>query len=242
MKMVKEEGQKVRRRKRSVIEMGSIPHGTYEGSIRSKAGIRNRNRDIPYRLVMSAVKGHSVEEDEEDDVVEYVARFVKDIGKLSWDNYFISLAFLTASRSACSRLHVGCVIVKDTRIISVGYNGFLPGAPHTSRVINGHEQSTVHAEQNCISDCAKRGVAVGGATAFVTHYPCVNCAKVLAAAGIGCVKFYYDYKNSDVVRDLFAESGVRVVKLRLKEVKIDGYVEHGDEEKSVTEKERVDGE
>ena len=81
---------------------------------------------------MSARDRQIEQEDDHDDVVEYVARFVKDIGKLSWDNYFISLAFLTASRSACSRLHVGCVIVKDTRIISVGYNGFLPGAPHTS--------------------------------------------------------------------------------------------------------------
>ena len=221
--MVKEEEQKVIRVERSVTEVVSIQVNTYESTRR-----KNRNRDSRYIEVMSGREREVDQEEENDDVVEYVARFVKDIGKLSWDNYFISLAFLTASRSACSRLHVGCVIVKDTRIISVGYNGFLPGAPHTSRIVDGHEQSTVHAEQNCISDCAKRGVAVGGSTAFVTHYPCVNCAKVLAAAGVSCVKFYYDYKNSDVVRDLFAEAGVRVVKLRLKKAKIDGYVEDGE--------------
>lgn len=148
-----------------------------------------------------------------DSVVKQVVNLVNNSEKLSWDDYFISMAFLISSRSACERLHVGCVLVKDTRVISVGYNGFLPGAPHISRVVDGHEQSTVHAEQNCIADCAKRGVGVAGATAFVTHYPCVNCAKVLAAAGVTCIKFYHDYKNSDVVRDLLGEAGVRVVKL-----------------------------
>jgi len=146
-------------------------------------------------------------------VVEKVVGLVADCIRLDWDDYFISMAFLISARSACDRLHVGCVLVKDTRVICVGYNGFLPGAPHVSRMVDGHEQSTVHAEQNCIADCARRGVGADGATAFVTHYPCVNCAKVLAAAGVRCVKYYQDYRNSDVVRDLFAEAGVRVVKL-----------------------------
>ena len=52
--------------------------------------------------------------------------------RLSWDDYFMSFAFLISSRSTCNRLHVGCVLVKDTRIISVGYNGFLPKLPHKS--------------------------------------------------------------------------------------------------------------
>jgi len=133
--------------------------------------------------------------------------------RINWDDYFISLAFLISSRSSCHRLHVGCVIVKNTRIISVGYNGFLPGSPHNSRVIDGHEQSTVHAEQNCISDCAKRGISVEGSTAYITHYPCVNCSKILAASGIKCIKYYYDYKNSDVSRDLMSESGIQLLKL-----------------------------
>jgi len=147
------------------------------------------------------------------DLVKRLVELVSDCDRLPWDDYFIGMAFLISARSACDRLHVGCVLVKDTRVISVGYNGFLPGAPHVSRVVEGHEQSTVHAEQNCIADCARRGVGVDGATAFVTHYPCINCAKVLAAAGVRCVKYYHDYKNSEVVRDLFAEAGIRIVKL-----------------------------
>ena len=70
----------------------------------------------------------------------------------SWDTYFMATALLMASRSSCDRLHVGCVIVsggsQKNRIIAAGYNGFLPGAPHASRVRDGHEQATVHAEQN----------------------------------------------------------------------------------------------
>jgi len=78
--------------------------------------------------------------------------YVRDIEKttqnwnnrLDWDQYFISLALLTASRSSCNRLKVGCVLVKENRIISTGYNGFLPKAEHISIVRDNHEQATVH--------------------------------------------------------------------------------------------------
>ena len=74
----------------------------------------------------------------------------------SWDEYFKKICLVTKERSSCHRLHVGCILVKENRIISQGYNGFLPGCPHKSIVRNNHEQSTVHAEQNAICDCAKR--------------------------------------------------------------------------------------
>ena len=119
--------------------------------------------------------------------------------RLSWDDYFMSIAFLISSRSTCDRLHVGCVLVKDTRIISVGYNGFLPKLPHKSCVRDGHEQATVHSEQNAITDCAKRGVSTENATAYITHYPCINCAKILCASGIKEILYIDDYKNDTVV-------------------------------------------
>ena len=99
---------------------------------------------------------------------------------LSWDEYFISTALLLSCRSSCKRLHVGSVIVKNNRIISGGYNGFLPGAPHTSIIVDNHEIATVHSEQNAIADCANRGVSVKDATIYITHFPCVNCAKIIA--------------------------------------------------------------
>ncbi len=77
----------------------------------------------------------------------------------TWNEYFKEIVQVTAKRSPCDRLHVGCILVKENRIVSQGYNGFLPGADHRSVVRDGHEQATVHAEQNAIVDCAKRGVS-----------------------------------------------------------------------------------
>ena len=133
--------------------------------------------------------------------------------RLSWDDYFMSIAFLISSRSTCDRLHVGCVLVKDTRIISVGYNGFLPKLPHKSCVRDGHEQATVHSEQNAITDCAKRGVSTENATAYITHYPCINCCKILLAAGINEIIYESDYHNDPIVKELLDESNCKITKI-----------------------------
>ena len=112
---------------------------------------------------------------------------------------------------------VGCVIVSKgihkNRIIAAGYNGFLPGAPHISRIDNDHEQSTVHAEQNAISDAARRGVSLSGSTAYITHFPCIVCAKLLVAAGISEIKFHFDYNNNPMVDEIFKENGIECIQL-----------------------------
>ena len=135
----------------------------------------------------------------------------------SWDEYFMATAALIASRSSCERLHVGCVLVtggdRKNRIVAAGYNGFLPGTPHTSRVRDGHEQATVHAEQNAIADAARRGSSVEGCVAYVTHYPCINCAKILAAAGIAELKYHEDYSNDPLVTQIMDDAGVKITKL-----------------------------
>ena len=119
--------------------------------------------------------------------------------RLSWDQYFSEIVKVTAKRSPCDRLKVGCILVKDNRIISQGYNGFLPGCPHKSIVRDNHEQATVHAEQNAIADCAKRGVSCNGSTAYITHYPCIICTRMLLASGIKEIKYLEDYHNDDLV-------------------------------------------
>lgn len=135
----------------------------------------------------------------------------------SWDDYFMATAVLISTRSPCERLHVGCVIVsagdRKNRIIAAGYNGFLPGTPHVSRVREGHEQATVHAEQNAIADAARRGIPVEGSVAYVTHFPCINCAKILASAGISEVRYREDYHNDALVVPLLTDAGVKVTKL-----------------------------
>jgi len=152
------------------------------------------------------------------DLVDLVRAAVQQSGERpAWDQYFMSVAYLVSSRSACGRLHVGCVLVSagehPNRIIAAGYNGYLPGSPHLARLRDGHEQGTVHAEQNAIADAARRGISVQGAIAFITHYPCINCAKILAAAGIGEVRYHEDYRNDPIVQDLLAEAGIPVTRL-----------------------------
>jgi dCMP deaminase len=130
--------------------------------------------------------------------------------RISWHTYFSELAQLIAKRSPCDRLHVGCVLVKDNRVIATGYNGFLPGSSHVSIVYDNHEQATVHAEQNAIADCAKRGVATEGAIAYVTHCPCINCYKVLVASGIRHIYYLYDYKNDITIWKLIRYMNAKV--------------------------------
>tara|TARA_B100001094_G_scaffold100531_2_gene96659 strand:- start:8970 stop:9389 length:420 start_codon:yes stop_codon:yes gene_type:complete len=133
--------------------------------------------------------------------------------RLSWDEYFSKIVRVTSERSPCRRLQVGCLLVKENRIISQGYNGFLPGCPHESILRDNHEQATLHAEQNALMDCAKRGVSCKGATAYITHYPCIICARLLLAAEIKKIKYIDDYKNDELVSVFSEQCGVSILKL-----------------------------
>ena len=131
-----------------------------------------------------------------------------------WNSYFKEIVQVTSNRSPCDRLKVGCLIVKDNRIISQGYNGFLPGCPHTSIVRDNHEQATIHAEQNAICDCAKRGVSCNDATAYITHYPCLICTRLLIAAGVREIKYIEDYRNDELVEYFVQQKSICLVKLQ----------------------------
>ena len=133
----------------------------------------------------------------------------------SWDEYFTEIIQVTSKRSPCKRLQVGCLLVRDNRIISQAYNGFLPGCSHVSIVRDGHEQATVHAEQNAIADCAKRGVSCENATAYITHYPCIICCRILLGAGIKQIKYIHDYKNDNLVIKFCNELGVSIEQMKI---------------------------
>lgn len=153
----------------------------------------------------------------EEDLLSQVAALVQGrTRRPSWDTYFMSTALLISLRSSCERLLVGCVLVSGgahrNRIIAAGYNGHLPGAPHDSHIREGHEQATVHAEQNAIADAARRGISVQGATAYTSHFPCINCAKILASAGIAEVRYHWDYRNDPLVAELFAQVGIPILR------------------------------
>ena len=126
---------------------------------------------------------------------------------------FLKIVLATSERSPCERLHVGCLLVKENRIISQGYNGFLAGCQHKSIVRDNHEQATLHAEQNAICDCAQRGVSCSGATAYITHYPCIICTRLLLASDIKEIKYINDYKNDELVEYFCNEKGVKIKKI-----------------------------
>jgi len=115
------------------------------------------------------------------------------------NEYFMSIAELTAKRSTCDRASVGAVAVKNKRIIMSGYNGSPPGLPHCDdighQIVNGHCVRTIHAEQNLITQCAKTGVELDEAIVYVTHEPCFDCLKLLISAGISMVLYKHAKKD-----------------------------------------------
>ena len=144
---------------------------------------------------------------------DFLQNIIDTDERLNWDTYFTAITLLASKRSSCSRLNVGCIIVKNNRIITTGYNGFLKGCPHKSKIVDGHEQFTIHAEQNALCDAAARSVSVSNGTAYITHFPCLNCFKLLIASGVREIKYFNNYKNSDLVNVMAIENNIRLIKL-----------------------------
>lgn len=146
------------------------------------------------------------------ELLETVNKFEK---RLTWEQYFSLIVNVTKLRSSCERLKVGCLIVKNNRILSSGYNGHIAGTPHQSYVENNHEQLTIHAEVNAVSYASKNGININNSTAYITHYPCPNCTKTLIASGIKEIYYLNDYKNSKVSNMLLQSAGIKVNKILL---------------------------
>jgi len=155
-----------------------------------------------------------------------------------WDEYFMEIATLVASRSTCMRRQVGCVVVKERRILSTGYNGAPSGVTHCHETgcrradegIPSGERAElcrgVHAEQNAIIQGARHGVALRGATVYVTTQPCSICTKMLINAGIEEIIFDGEYPD-ELSQRLLKEAGVfchkyKKQKLPRKKVKNEG--------------------
>lgn len=145
--------------------------------------------------------------------MEFIQKQFQKDERLDWDRYFMCIAFLAAQRSPCSRLQVGSVIVRQNRLVSMGYNGFLPGCAHRSVVRDGHEQAIVHSEMNAITDCARRGVSADGSTIYITHYPCLNCFRAIVACGIREIVFAEEYRNDPLVESLGKEACISLRRL-----------------------------
>lgn len=135
----------------------------------------------------------------------------------SWTSYFMEITEMVATRSTCDRAFVGCTLVnKDNRIVSTGYNGSVAGNPHCDEVghvlRDGHCIATIHAEMNALLYCAKEGISVKEATAYITHFPCLNCTKALIQAGIAKIVYKHDYRIDDYALELFRKNNIEVLK------------------------------
>jgi dCMP deaminase len=142
-----------------------------------------------------------------------------------WDEYFMNIARVVATRSNCVKRKVAAVITVDRRIISTGYNGtprgvtncneggcprcnsFGPGGSDLGECVCSH------AEENAITQSAYHGVSVRGATVYSTFCPCLMCTKMIINAGIAEVVFSAEYPLGDVSLRLLREAGVKVRKL-----------------------------
>ena len=146
--------------------------------------------------------------------------------KPSFNLIFMNLATDLASRSHCVRAHVGAVLAKDTRIISIGYNG-PPAGTHNcdeewpgigcDRDSKGSCSLALHAEENAILYAVKNGSKISGSTLYTTLSPCIACARLILSSGIKIVYFkdsYAAYKGlpSDEGVDFLRRFGVEVIK------------------------------
>ncbi len=140
----------------------------------------------------------------------------------SWDEYFMEMADLTARRSTCIRRQVGAVIVKDNRVMATGYNGAPMGIKHCEErggclrqklnIPSGERHElcmALHAEQNAIIQAAHLGQSIATGTIYVTHQPCVICAKMIINAGIKRIVVREGYPDQ-LALDVLNEAGLHI--------------------------------
>jgi dCMP deaminase len=139
-----------------------------------------------------------------------------------WDSYFLKIAFAVSERSTCDRAFVGCVLVLDKRILTTGFNGSPAGQSHCDEVghllVEGHCVRTIHAETNAIIQAALHGVTTRGCTCYVTHFPCINCTKVLINAGIIRLVYSEDYRVDATSLDFLSSAKIEICHIPYKPV------------------------
>jgi dCMP deaminase len=136
-------------------------------------------------------------------------------------NAYMDVAERFAELSSARRLHVGAIVVKDDRIISIGYNGMPSGWDNDCEDVIQHSDDTtslktkpevLHAETNAIAKLAKSTESGANATMFITHSPCLDCAKLIYQSGITSVIFRDAYRSEDGIQFL-KKSGVIVAQI-----------------------------
>ncbi len=142
----------------------------------------------------------------------------------SWDEYFMEIADTVAKRATCDRGRSGCVIVKNKQILVTGYVGSPKGLPHCDDIghqlkqmvhedgtITTHCVRTVHAEQNAITQAARLGIPLEGATLYCRMTPCRTCAMLIINCGIVRVVCEKKYHAGGESEEMFRMAGIELV-------------------------------
>lgn len=136
--------------------------------------------------------------------------------RTSWDQYFMNIASVVASRATCDRKHVGALIVKDKNILSTGYNGSISGMSHCDDdghlMENNHCIRTIHAEANAIIQAARNGVSIKDSVIYVTASPCYNCFSLIANVGIKKI-FYGEFYRDERIINMSKELGIDLINI-----------------------------
>lgn len=139
-------------------------------------------------------------------------------------DYFMKIAILTASNSTCTKKAVGAVLVKNGRIVSTGYNGAPSGINHctTSTCLRTQARENqnpdlcrgLHAEENCIIQCAIHGTPIGeNSIIYCTHFPCMNCAKIIINSKIKTIVFMEEYEMENTLKmQMLKDSEIEIYK------------------------------
>ena len=126
---------------------------------------------------------------------------------------YMSAAHCIAERSYCNRLKVGCLFVKNGNIISFGFNGTIRGFENVCETADGISSPTVvHAEMNAICKLANSSETAEGSTVFITHSPCIECAKLLIQCRVKEVIYDEKYRDSKGI-EILKQSGINVIRL-----------------------------
>ncbi len=124
---------------------------------------------------------------------------------------YMDVAERFARLSSAKRLNVGAIVVKDDRIISIGYNGMPTGWDNCCEDFNNKSKPEVlHAESNAIAKLAKSSESGLGASIFITHSPCIECAKLIYQSGISTVYYKNPYRSSAGI-EFLKKSKVKVI-------------------------------
>ena len=132
--------------------------------------------------------------------------------KSKFINAYMEVAKTFANLSHAKRLNVGAIVVKDDRIISIGYNGMPSGWENECEIENRTKPQVLHAESNAIAKLARSNDSGLGADLFITHSPCIECAKLIYQSGIKRVYFGEHYRSTDGL-DFLKASNIDVVQV-----------------------------